>query len=177
MNQKPSYTFIFYLLVFIWLGFVASILVPSFFTMGLYPREAWGLLGIFTSPFIHASWQHLTANSVGILIFGTIFSWVVKGATKQIIFYIIVVQGILTWLFAREGNHIGASGLVFGLFGYLISLGFFERRLKYIFVSALVMILWGGTIFGVLPTSSYVSWEAHLLGFLAGVSAAKFGLD
>lgn len=159
-----------------WVGFAFTIFYPQFFQFGIYPRETFGLLGILFSPFIHGSWEHLIANSSGILVFGAIFCWVVRGATKHIVFYLIAVQGILTWIFARDGNHIGASGLVFGLFGYLISIGFFERKLKYILVSALVMILWGGTLLGILPTSQYISWEAHLFGFIAGVSAAKIGL-
>lgn len=175
MKKQPTYILIFYLIVFIYFGFFLSLFFPSLFTLGLYPRETWGLLGVITAPFIHASWEHLIANTIGLAIFGFIMSWLVKTAVTGIIFYIVIVCGLLTWVFAREGNHIGASGLVFGLFGYLITIGFFQRQLKPILVSIVVAAVWGGTIIGVLPSSPYVSWEAHLIGFLVGVSAARFG--
>ncbi len=175
-KDRGSYTFMAYLLALMWIGFAITVFYPQLLNFGIYPRERWGLIGILTSPFIHGSWQHLIANSTGMLIFGTIFCWIVKGATKQVVFYIIVVLGLLTWIFAREGNHIGASGLVFGIFGYLVSIGLFERKIKYILVSSMVMIIWGGTLVGILPTSRFISWEAHLFGFIAGISAAKIGL-
>lgn len=174
--DRASYSLMLKLLGLMWVVFVLCLFNPQLFSLGLYPRETWGLLGIFTSPFIHGSWEHLLANSSGILVFGAIFCWVTQGASKKIIMYLIVVQGLLTWIFARDGNHIGASGLVFSLFGYLIFIGFFERKLKYLFVSLAVMFLWGGTIVGVLPSSPLISWEAHLFGFIAGFLAAKYGL-
>lgn len=175
--DRASYSLILQLLLMIWLGFFASLIYPPLATLGLYPREDWGLLGVFTAPFIHGGWGHIIANSSGMLIFGAIFCWLVKGATKKILLYLIVVQGLLTWIFARSGNHIGASGLVFALFGYLVFIGFFERKFKYLMVSLLVMFLWGGTIVGVLPSAPGISWEAHLFGFAAGFFAAKRGLS
>ena len=179
MNQinRASYSIVIKILALMWVGFFTCLAFPDLFHLGLYPREQWGLLGIFTSPFVHGGWQHLLANSSGIIIFGGIFCWVVKGATGGIVMYLMVVQGLLTWIFARDGNHIGASELVFGLFSYLIFIGFFERRFKYVLVSTVVMVLWGGTIMGILPLSPYVSWEAHLFGFIAGFWAAKYGLS
>ncbi|SMF72652.1 rhomboid family intramembrane serine protease [Pseudobacteriovorax antillogorgiicola] len=175
-SRRASYSIVIKLIVLMWLGFILSLVYPNLAQFGLYPREMWGLIGIFTSPFIHGGWNHLIANTTGMIIFGIIFSWVARGATGSIVLYMMVVQGLLTWIFAREGNHVGASGLVFGLFSYLIFIGFFERKFKHILVSMAVMILWGGTIVGVLPLSPFISWEAHLFGFVAGFFAAKYGL-
>ena len=70
-------------------------------------------------------------------------------------------------------HHVGASGLVFGYFGYLIVRGWYERRFGSILVAIGVIILYGGLIVGVLPTQGLVSWEAHLFGLIAGVLAAR----
>ncbi len=73
----------------------------------------------------------------------------------------------------RSAVHIGASGLVFGYFGYLVARGWYERKLGSILLSIVVIILYGGLILGVLPARGLVSWEAHLFGLIAGVLAAR----
>ncbi|MCK5231884.1 MAG: rhomboid family intramembrane serine protease, partial [Desulfobulbaceae bacterium] len=80
----------------------------------------------------------------------------------------------LTWLFAGGGTHIGASGIIFGLYGYLLLIGLFQKKIKYIIISIFILFSYGGMIFGVLPGQPYISWEAHLFGFIAGGIAAKF---
>ena len=77
------------------------------------------------------------------------------------------------WLLGRSAVHIGASGLVFGYFGYLVARGWYERRLGSILLAIAVIILYGGLILGVLPARGLVSWEAHLFGLIAGVLAAR----
>ena len=77
------------------------------------------------------------------------------------------------WLLGRSAVHIGASGLVFGYFGYLVARGWYERRFGSILLAIVVIILYGGLILGVLPARGLVSWEAHLFGLIAGVLAAR----
>jgi len=81
----------------------------------------------------------------------------------------VVIGGLLTWLWGRSANHIGASGLIFSLWGYLLLSGWFSRKIKYILVSLILMFFYGGMIFSVLPGKASVSWEGHLFGFIAGV--------
>jgi membrane associated rhomboid family serine protease len=85
---------------------------------------------------------------------------------------IITVSGILVWLFGRDANHIGASGWVFGLWSLSISLAWFDRRMMNIVIAILVILFYGGMVFGMLPQDSSVSFESHLFGALAGVLAA-----
>jgi membrane associated rhomboid family serine protease len=85
----------------------------------------------------------------------------------------MITSGLLVWLFARPATHIGVSGVVYGYFGYLVLAGFLSGKFKLIIISVLVAFFYGGLIFGILPSSPFVSWESHLFGFIAGLVAAK----
>ena len=156
-----------------WASFTLQSVLPTV-NYGIQPRTVHGLIGIVTSPFLHGSLQHLIANSGGLIIFGLIFGLLERKNAGRIIGSIILIQGTLTWIFARDGNHIGASGLVFGLFGYLLCLGYFQKKVLYFFVSLFVAITYGSLIFGILPLTRGVSWEAHLFGLFAGGINAKY---
>ena len=88
-------------------------------------------------------------------------------------FIVIGLGGAGVWALGRPAIHIGASGLVFGYFGYLVARGWYERKLGSILIAIAVIILYGGLIAGVIPARSLVSWEAHLFGLIAGVLAAR----
>ena len=68
--------------------------------------------------------------------------------------------------------HVGASGLIFGFFGFLLARAYFERSLAAIALAVVVFLLYGGIIWGVLPGQNGVSWQGHLFGFIGGVLAA-----
>ena len=87
---------------------------------------------------------------------------------------IVAISGIGMWLFgARDSVHLGASGVVFGYLGYLLLRGVFSRRIGQIALGLLVLVLYGGLIWGLLPTPAGVSWQGHLFGFLGGVLVAR----
>ena len=90
---------------------------------------------------------------------------------------VIVIGGVGVWCFGRSAYHIGASGLVFGYFGYLVALGIYERSIGTVAVAFLTLFYYGGIIFGVLPSDSFVSWEGHLFGLFGGIAAARLTLD
>jgi membrane associated rhomboid family serine protease len=79
-------------------------------------------------------------------------------------------SGALVWLLARRGAHMGASGVVFGLFGYLLGLAYFTRTTADILVAAIVLLVYGGMLAGIKPARRQTSWEAHLFGLLVGVA-------
>jgi membrane associated rhomboid family serine protease len=87
--------------------------------------------------------------------------------------FIILLGGVGVWVLGRSAIHVGASGLVFGYFGYLVSRGWYERRPGSILVAIAVIVLYGGLIVGVLPVPGFISWESHLFGLIAGVLAAR----
>ncbi|NNF10265.1 MAG: rhomboid family intramembrane serine protease [Acidimicrobiia bacterium] len=141
-------------------------------THGIEPRQIDGLEGVLFAPVLHGGWAHIISNSVPFLVLGGLVMtyglrrWVSATAV------IVVLGGTVTWLAARTGNHIGASILVFGYFGFLLGMAWFERSFKSIGIAAVVAVFYGGLIWGVVPTDSGVSWEGHLFGALAGVAAS-----
>jgi membrane associated rhomboid family serine protease len=140
---------------------------------GIRPRTTLGLIGIPLSPLLHGSFNHVLSNTIPFLLLGGLVA--LRGSQKLVgvSVFIIVLGGLAVWLFGRSAVHVGASGLVFGYFGYLIAIGWYDRRPLSILVAIAVIVLYGGLLLGVLPTQGFVSWEAHLFGLLAGVLAAR----
>ncbi|MFN3361194.1 MAG: rhomboid family intramembrane serine protease [Pseudanabaenaceae cyanobacterium] len=140
---------------------------------GIYPREIIGLRGILFAPFLHANFIHLAANTVSFLILG----WLVMLRNTKDFWAVSLISGFVsglgTWLFGRPALHIGASGMIFGYFGYLLLSGYFERSIPSIFISLFVGLSYGGMIWGIFPNQPYISWEGHLFGFIGGAIAAK----
>ncbi len=141
---------------------------------GVTPREPSELADVVPSSFVHFGFAHLAANTVPLLVLG--FLAALSGLRRFLLVaaLIILVDGLGVWLISPAGtNTAGASGLIFGLFGFLLVTGFVERRPLGILAGVLVAAIWGGSILaGLAPTQSGVSWQGHLLGLLAGVGAA-----
>jgi membrane associated rhomboid family serine protease len=139
---------------------------------GIYPRSFDHLWAIFTAPFLHASFGHLISNTVPFLFLGVIIA--LRGATRLalITLVVVVVGGLGTWLFSSGGDTVGASGVVFGYATYLLTRGFFNRRLLEILSGLLVALIWGWVLLASLVPQPHVSWEGHLCGAAGGVVAA-----
>ncbi|WP_133741125.1 rhomboid family intramembrane serine protease [Actinorugispora endophytica] len=128
---------------------------------------------VFTAPFMHADFAHLMANSVPMLVLGSLvaFSGLSRFIWASLI--ITVVSGIAVWLLSGYGSlTVGASGLIFGYFGYLVLRGIIERKTIDIVIMICVVLFYGTLIFGVLPQQQGISWQAHLFGFLGGLLSA-----
>ena len=140
---------------------------------GVVPRSLSGLVGILCMPWLHADWDHLLDNTIAVLGLGmiVILARGRKFATTTLV--LALISGIGTWVIADLGDarstHIGASGLVFSYFGYILALAIWGRRLVWALVGVVVAIVYGGMIGGIFPQGDYISWEAHLAGFLAGI--------
>ena len=140
---------------------------------GILPRDTGAFWNILTAPFLHADFGHLMANTVPLAVLA--FMGAVRGVARFVAatLIIVLVGGALVWLFGRGGSvHLGASELVFGFLAYLLGVGWWERTTVAIGVAVAAFALYGGILWGVLPGNPYVSWEAHLFGFLAGLLAA-----
>jgi membrane associated rhomboid family serine protease len=154
---------------------IDAILGQPLNNLGIHPRELDGLPGIFLSPVLHADFPHLIANTVPFLVLGFFVTLRGLRVFTIVTLFTALGGGLLVWLAARSGSVIGASGVIFGYFGYLMAMGIFERSVKSIALAVVVGLLYGGIIFGVVPTDGRVSWEAHLFGALAGVACAYLG--
>ena len=140
---------------------------------GILPRTVEGLRGIAFSPFLHGGFGHLAANTLPLLALGGLIAVRGRGSFPGVTVFIIGVGGAGVWLVGRTALHVGASGLVFGYFGYLVARGWYERSVLSILVALAVILVFGwGMLFGLLPTSGFVSWEGHLCGLAAGVLVA-----
>ena len=150
--------------------------------LAVRPRQLDGLWGVLGMPFVHGSMPHLMANTLPVLVFGSILMSRGVGYFFKVSLVITVLGGAALWLLGRPAAHIGASGVVFGYFGFLVVRGFYERRISSLAVSLLVIFFYGGMIFGVLPRDEHIagtgvaariSWEAHLIGLVSGALLAR----
>ena len=139
---------------------------------GIRPRRLDGLDGVLFAPFLHGGFGHLIANTFPFLILGGIIAGGSVARFVRVTLIVGLIGGVGTWLTGPSRSiNIGASGLVFGYLTYLISRGFFARKLSYIAGGAVVFLIYGGILWGLLPSPG-VSWQGHLFGAAGGVTAA-----
>lgn len=142
---------------------------PAF---GLVPRQVSGLDGVLGMPFLHVSFEHLIANTPPILLLGTLLAATATRALLAMNAVVVGLGGLLVWLLGSSAIHIGASGLVFGWFGFLVTRGLVDRSPVTLGASVIVGFAYGSLIWGVFPGQPGISWEAHLFGAIAGAVAA-----
>jgi len=158
----------------IWVVFLLSRVVPfDMNAFGVVPRTSKGLVGIPLMSFLHANFQHITSNTVPLIVLLLLVA-TSNPRPWTVIVEICLLSGLVLWIFGRSANHIGASGLIFGLISFLVCAGIFERRLVPVAVALIVGFLYGGSLLaGVIPRiGSHVSWDGHLSGAVAGVLVA-----
>ncbi|NJP49133.1 rhomboid family intramembrane serine protease [Streptomyces sp. SBST2-5] len=141
---------------------------------GIVPREPAELADVVPAAFLHFGFGHVAANSVPLLVLGFLAALGGLRRFAAVCALIIVADGLGVWLLSpAHSNTAGASGLVFGLFGYLLATGFVERRPLGILVAVLIAAVWGGSVLaGIAPTQTGVSWQGHLVGLISGITAA-----
>ncbi|NUP61836.1 MAG: rhomboid family intramembrane serine protease [Nonomuraea sp.] len=144
-------------------------------SLDMYGIAGWdpdGLVGIFFAPFLHGGFGHLMANSVPLLILG--FLAAVRDIRKFLwaSLLIIVIGGLGTWVSSPGVITIGASGLVFGYFGFVLARGVFDRRAVDILIGIGVGVAYYSILWGLLPNQQGISWQGHLFGLVGGVVAA-----
>jgi membrane associated rhomboid family serine protease len=140
---------------------------------GIRPHDVRGLDGVVFAPFLHASFEHVTANSAPLILLGT---FALAGGVKRFLastVVIAIVSGVGTWFLGRPGTVVvGASGVIFGYLGLLLARGVVERSWWDVAVGLLIGLLYGWQLVALLPTDERISWQAHLFGFIGGVLAA-----
>jgi membrane associated rhomboid family serine protease len=140
---------------------------------GVQPQTTDGLLGVLFAPLLHAGWGHLVGNTVPLLVLGFLILLSGVGLWAAVTAIVWVVGGLGTWLVAPPGTiHLGASVLIFGWLVYLVLRGFFSRRFGQIVLGLVILFLYGGLLWGVLPGQPGISWQGHLFGAIGGALAA-----
>jgi membrane associated rhomboid family serine protease len=142
------------------------------FKLGLRPDAIYGLIGVFTAPLIHSSFEHLTFNTPAILILGTALLYGYPRSSWIVLSTVWLVAGIGVWFTGRPVYHFGASGLTYGVMAFIFVIGIIRRDKLAIALSLLVFFLYGTMIWGVFPHQSGVSYETHLWGAGLGTLCA-----
>lgn len=146
---------------------------------GIRPREVDGLDGIVFAPLLHHGWAHLAANTVPLLVFGFLILLAGVARWAAVTAVVWLVGGVGTWVTGQPHSlHLGASVLAFGWLVYLLLRGIFARDASQVALGAILLFLYGGILYGVLPGQPGISWQGHLFGALGGALAAyRFGAN
>jgi membrane associated rhomboid family serine protease len=155
-----------------WAQFIISqVLFQGRWHLVVIPRETSGIPGIFLSAFSHGSWAHLMGNTIAFAI----FSWLILLKSQKDFWITVLIGwlggGLACWLLGPQSAH-GLSGVVYTLFGYLLVIGWLEKRFIPLAISVFVMVNFSYCIWGVFPTDARIAWWGHLFGFLLGVFSA-----
>ncbi|MBT4963686.1 MAG: rhomboid family intramembrane serine protease [Francisellaceae bacterium] len=143
---------------------------------GVIPRRARGLIGIPISFMFHGNFNHLFFNSIPLLVLGAFI--LSQGLIYLLIVTIVVgvIESSMVWLIGRRGNHIGASGIITGYFGYLLIMAYVSPNITTIVLAVITMYYFGSILFSVIPAEPGMSWESHLFGMLAGMAVGKLNM-
>jgi membrane associated rhomboid family serine protease len=146
-------------------------------SFGILPHHLARLPDIFTAPFLHVSWQHIEGNSIPLFVLGFLAAY--RGIKKFLLVTLVVtiVSGLGVWLFQSSGLTVGASGIIFGYFGYVLLRGIFDRNILDIVMGVIAGLLYWGILAVAIPGTPGISWIAHLSGLVGGVLAAWFLRD
>lgn len=140
--------------------------------LGIYPLSIKGLLGIIAAPMVHGNFNHLLSNTIPLLALGGSLYFFYSHIASRVFLHAYFFTNILVWFFGRPFYHIGASGVVYSLASFLIFYGLFRRNFKTVLISLIVVSIYGGLVFGILPSNHGVSWESHMMGALVGLVSA-----
>lgn len=171
------------LVALMWVIQLADAILPGSFTgFGLRSWDLGGLPRIVLGPLLHSGWPHLIGNTLPLLVLGCLVAVEGAGRFWLVTAVVTVVGGAGTWLVNAPGTlTVGASGLVFGYFTYVVVRVFSPRpiahRVGYALIALIVIVLYGGSMLaGIVGVSAGVSWQAHLFGGIGGAAAALFGI-
>jgi membrane associated rhomboid family serine protease len=137
---------------------------------GIQPRDIGSLPYILTAPFLHFSWTHIEGNSGPLFIFGFLAAYRGIGKFIGVSAIVVLTSGLAAWFFEPSGVGAGASGVVFGYFGYIMVRGLFDRHLIDVIIGA-VMALCFAYQFTVLLPHQGIGWQAHIGGLVGGILA------
>ena len=140
--------------------------------LGILPRNFFGLIGILTAPLIHSGLVHLLSNSFPLVLLPGFILFMHRQVALRVFAFVYFFSGLMTWFIGRPAYHVGASGVIYGLAGFLLFNGLLRRDRPALAVSMAILFLYGGLFYGLFPAEERVSWEGHLGGLVSGLLAA-----
>lgn len=156
------------MLICLVIDFITGGMLNNWF--GIVPRDSNYLLGILMHPFAHFGIGHFISNFTIFVVLGFFLRLSFSNNQIYLLFFsLAIIGGILTWLFASNGLHGGASGVVFGMWSSLITFAIKRRKLKDIIIGIIIALMYGTSIFMGLIPHRYISLAGHLFGIVAGV--------
>jgi len=167
------YKLVLYIIAGLWaihlLNVISGLRLSKF---GIIPRNAIGLPGIAFSPFLHGSFDHLICNSIPLFLL--LFLLLPLGVEKFVIISLLIIgiSGLGIWLLGRKAIHIGASSLILGYWGYVLTNAVVHPSSMTIILAILCVFYLGSMFSNIFPSSKKVSWEGHLIGLLSGIAVA-----
>ena len=169
---------IFYPILFVILigliHFIQFVFNLDFYWLGIYPQKLSAIGGVVSSVLVHGNFNHLFNNAIPLLILGSALFYFYKPIALKVVVWVVLMGGFWTWVMARESYHIGASGLIYGLFSFLLLSGFIRLNKQLISLSFFVVIVYGSMVWGIFPVKLNISYEAHFWGFVSGIILAIF---
>lgn len=160
-------------LILMWLVKILEVYYEtSWGNWGIYPRSKEGLVGILSSPFLHGDWFHLLSNTFPLALLLLAIGFFYPKKQYDILSTLYLFTGLAVWFLARPVYHIGASGVVYALLGFFFFSGIIHKNRSAIFVSLIVVLLYSGTLAGIVPQENGISWESHFLGGIVGLITA-----
>ncbi|MBT8186224.1 MAG: rhomboid family intramembrane serine protease [Croceitalea sp.] len=145
----------------------------NFNDFGVLPRKLTGLKGIFSSPFIHGSLDHLYNNTIPLAILMAALFYFYRNIAWKVLLIGILLSGFLTWTIGRPSYHIGASGVIYVLASFIFFKGVLTKYYRLIALSLTIVFIYGSMLWYIFPVKDGISWEGHLSGFLTGLLLAK----
>lgn len=162
----------------IWIAYlINTIFSLQWNNWGLRPRSISGLSGIFSMPFLHADVQHIFSNSIPLFLFCFGLFYFFSKKAVLILFMSSLITGIFTWAIGSSGIHIGASGMVYALAFFLVTISIIKMEPTLMAYTLIIIFLYGSLIWGFFPMlfpDRHISWEGHLSGAVTGIILAFF---
>jgi membrane associated rhomboid family serine protease len=154
------------------LFFITHFINNRILLLGIIPRHIRGIPGILCAPLLHANFNHIFFNSIPLLVLSNFI--LINGLHYYLIvtLLITVLSGLAIWCFAKPGLHIGASALITGYWGFLISNIYQYGSVTNIILGLLSLYYFAGIFLGIFPREKGVSWQGHLFGLLAGLGTS-----
>ena len=156
-------------------GFLCQLILPGdLLFMGIRPRSLFGLSGVALSPFLHSGFSHLISNLIPLFILSCFVNVIAPALFLQRTLILILLSGLLTWLASSSGLVVGASGLVFAFWAFLLTNAAIKKRFRDIAIAGLTLVFYGAMVFSLFRYQQGVSWVAHISGVIAGIALATY---